>query len=190
MKKTITVLPDLPLLFGCGSSDRQWNDGVKYAPRWKKNQWQFQVSKLEVSTIIFLAHLIGLCKGIYYIYPPIYIWLYMGQYLHFGSWNSPLAWQPKFHSFLSWNLGRSFEHHGNSKHQLMLNEVLSAIPFDPFIFHGEFAIFVPCSCHFGAKSNWSPGVPAFSSTMPAKPTICSQPRAGTWRIPVRVVVRP
>jgi hypothetical protein len=23
MKKTITVLPDLPLLFGCGSSDRQ-----------------------------------------------------------------------------------------------------------------------------------------------------------------------
>ena len=107
-EKTITVLPDLPLLFGCGSSDRQWNDGVKYAPRWKKNQWQFQVSKLEVSTIIFLAHLIGLCKGIYYIYPPIYIWLYMGQYLHFGSWNSPLAWQPKFHSFLSWNLGRSF----------------------------------------------------------------------------------
>ena len=77
MKKTITVLPDLPLLFGCGSSDRQWNDGVKYAPRWKKNQWQFQVSKLEVSTIIFLAHLIGLCKGIYYIYPPIYIYGYI-----------------------------------------------------------------------------------------------------------------
>ena len=76
MKKTITVLPDLPLLFGCGSSDRQWNDGVKYAPRWKKNQWQFQVSKLEVSTIIFLAHLIGLYKGIYYIYPPIYMAIY------------------------------------------------------------------------------------------------------------------